>query len=211
MRTSRGESTPLRASLRVQTTLEERIMKENEDLYAVARQCAKIRKLQRDPEAALEISQKIIDSIKQRESRAGFDRILCTHGGALRQLGRSPKALHFAELAMKENPAHKHPYNLAGAACFDMGQFDRGNEYFDIARTKGSTDEEMSRIKAGGRKRNNEGVRKNHVYEYEEYGAFELEMMAYGKEEERRLINEELDDYSNSMEVSNEDGWFYED
>ena len=185
--------------------------KNQENLEVKARKCAKIRKVQRDPQAALVISQEVIDSIEQRNDRKGFDRILCTHGGAYRQLGKSLKALHYADLAIKENPHHKHPYNLAGAACFDIGQYDRGNEYFDIARQKGATEDEIFRIKSSGLKRSKEKRKENYVYQYEEYGEYELEILAHEQEEENRLQSEEIDEYADSMEASEEEGWFYKD
>jgi tetratricopeptide (TPR) repeat protein len=187
-------------------------MKKNfEDLNIVARECARLRRVERNPQAVIEITQHIIDSIDQRESRDGFDRILCTHGAALRQLGKIIKSLEFAEHSISENPNRKHPFNLAGAACFDLGQFDRGIEYFEMAREKGATDEEVSRIMASAKKRYKNARKGVYTYEYGENGEFDSELFAEEWAEEMELLNEELDDYKNSMEASLEDGWFYRD
>lgn len=182
-----------------------------EDLRIIARECARLRKLHKDPEAALKISQEVIDTINERKSRDFYERILCAHGGACRELGKSVKALHFAELAIKENPACSHPYNLAGGACADIGDEEGRNKYFEIAREKGATEIQIRKalirqpVKSESRKAFNER------YEYIDYGEFEDENLIYEREEENRMIDEELADFTESMDASSEDGWFYKD
>ena len=178
-----------------------------EDLRIIARECARLRKLHNDPEAALKISQEVIDTINARKSRDFYERILCTHGGACGELGKSVKALHFAELAINETPDCKHPYNLAGGACADIGDKEGSNKYFEIAREKGATEIQIRKARIRKQVKSESRKASNKRYEYIDYGEFEDENLIYEREEENRMIDEEIADYTESMDASSEDGW----
>jgi len=186
----------------------------NQTLFEIARECGRLR-YHKDPESVIQITDKIIGS-PERKQEAGFERILCTRGGALRQMGKSIEALKCAEESIKLNDKYSPPYVLAGACCFDLGLREEGGKYFNEAQSRGMPPKEIAKNKKSGKIRWERASQKNFKaparYSYEDYGVdFEHELQKIELKRAEELTNEELDDYRGSIESSNEDGWFYKD
>lgn len=73
-----------------------------------------------------------------------------TRGGAFRDLGRLDEAENCATQAMECQPASHQPYTLLGAICYDRGEYEKGDKWFEMAVERGATandiDDEIKRI-----------------------------------------------------------------
>lgn len=198
-------------------------MKEtDETLTDLARRCSWLRK-EGKPEMVLTLTEKIASDIDKHRSEDGIDRILCTRGAAFRQLGKSYEALRCALESISLRSDFRYAYNLAGASCFDMGNFEKGDAFFDEAGKRGLNKAWIEQLKKSGRARwekmqkaKSRAVSASETRftaAYEEYG-FEESYDEFDDtefREEMELITEELTDYADSMERSNDNGWFYSD
>jgi hypothetical protein len=185
------------------------------DLVKMASECSNLRKMGQ-PEKVIEITREIVDSKEDYIGKIGFDRILCTRGGAFRDLAEPEKALELAKEAIDANYLYCHPFNLAGAACYNLRLFEDGDYYFDIALKKGENKDRIERLKKISRKqgeaihKGKETNRKIRLkYSPEEDSIFSDEFDEMNSV--NKMIAEDFEDYSDSMARSEENGWFYSD
>lgn len=105
------------------------------DPWLVIRACGQWRAGSR-PDRALSLSSTLLEQYRlSRKMRAA---VLTTRGGALRDLDHLDDAERCARDAANLSSDDYHPYNLLGAIYFQLGQGERGEGYFFMARELGA-------------------------------------------------------------------------
>ncbi|WP_017715731.1 hypothetical protein [Kamptonema formosum] len=94
-----------------------------------------------EPQRALELTNKV--NLAQITDKAFKSRLLVTRGAALRDMAQLDEAATCAREAIKCQPDSHQPYTLMGAICYDIGEYEQGNELFEKAIERGAEREEM--------------------------------------------------------------------
>jgi hypothetical protein len=94
-----------------------------------------------EPRRALELTNKV--NLAQISDKALKSRLLVTRGAALRDMAQLGEAATCAREAIKCQPDSHQPYTLMGAICYDLGEYEQGNEWFEKAIERGAEQEEM--------------------------------------------------------------------
>ena len=190
-------------------------MKEDINFLKLAKYCSTLRK-DGQSQKVIEITNEIINNEENLYNKIGFERILCTRGAAFRDIGNHKQALKLAKEAINISPDSHHPYNLAGAACINLGRINDGEKYFKLAIEKGETIERVKRLKNISHKQHEIINQKNNInakikfnYNAEEDCMYDKNLTYY--DEEIKLILEEFLDYTEDMHRLHEEGWFYSD
>jgi tetratricopeptide (TPR) repeat protein len=74
--------------------------------------------------------------------------LLITRGAAFRDLSRLDEAEDCAVQAMEHQPQSHQPYTLLGAICYDKCNYEKGDQWFEMAADRGAndTDDEIKKI-----------------------------------------------------------------
>jgi tetratricopeptide (TPR) repeat protein len=90
-----------------------------------------------EPKLAVKLTNNlvVIRSIKEAKLKAA---LFTTRGGALRDLDMLADAENCALEAIKIFPNSHNPYTLMGALCYDCGNYDEGDKWFEKAIKRGA-------------------------------------------------------------------------
>ena len=80
------------------------------------------------------------DNIKNNKLKSALS---TTRGGAFRDRRELDKAENCALQAIKYFPKSHHPYTLMGALCYEMGEYEKGDIWFDKAIKRGALPREQ--------------------------------------------------------------------
>ncbi len=99
-------------------------------------------------ERALKLTENLkIDKIKNNKLKSA---LLTTRGGAFRDMYKLDKAENCALQAIKYFPNSHHPYTLMGALCYERGDYEKGDMWFEKAIKRGALprdqDAEIKRV-----------------------------------------------------------------
>ena len=102
----------------------------------------------KEPKHALTLTENLnFDNIKENKLKSA---LLTTRGGAFRDIDDLDEAETCARQAIKYQPSSHHPYTLMGAICFERGEYDEGNRWFNKAIKRGASprdqDAEIKRV-----------------------------------------------------------------
>ena len=132
------------------------------DIWKLIKACSCLRRCDK-PEKVIEITNTALGKggIKDKALSA----LLTTRGGAYRDLGENLRAKQCAHDAIRKNQANFYPYNLLGAIYYALGEYHKGDAYFDKAQKCGansrSQEKEIISVLKGAQK--NE---RNRIAEY---------------------------------------------
>jgi hypothetical protein len=91
-----------------------------------------------DPEKAIQSTTKVnLDKVKEADLQSA---LLVTRGAAFRDLMQLTEAKDCAEKAKECQPESHQPYTLLGAICYDLSQYEEGDQWFEMARERGAND-----------------------------------------------------------------------
>ncbi|MBD2597125.1 hypothetical protein H6G74_22765 [Nostoc spongiaeforme FACHB-130] len=93
-----------------------------------------------EAEQSLKLTNLDLNKIKENKLKSA---ILVTRGAAFRDLGKLGEAEKCAVKAMEFHPASYQPYTLMGAIYYDLGDYIKGDYYFDEAIKRGAKTEEI--------------------------------------------------------------------
>lgn len=100
-----------------------------------------------NPEQALNITNLDLQKIKDSKLKSA---ILVTRGGAFRDMDKLADAENCARKAMEYQPNSYQPYTLMGAIDYDLGDYSKGDYWFEEAIKRGAKtndiDDEIKRI-----------------------------------------------------------------
>ena len=97
-----------------------------------------------EPEKALKVTENL-NKVQESDLKAT---LLSTRGAAFRDLSRLDEAEDCAVQAMEHQPQSHQPYTLLGAICYDKCNYEKGDQWFEMAADRGAndTDDEIKRI-----------------------------------------------------------------
>ncbi|MGL4500184.1 MAG: hypothetical protein ACRCU2_14055 [Planktothrix sp.] len=99
-----------------------------------------------NPEKALEVTNQINwNTIREPDLKSA---LLVTRGAAFRTLNKLNEAVDCATQAKECQPESHQPYTLLGAICYDLREYAKGDQWFEMAAERGAndTDDEIERI-----------------------------------------------------------------
>jgi hypothetical protein len=97
-----------------------------------------------EPEKALQVTENL-NKVQESDLKAT---LLSTRGAAFRDLSRLDEAEDCAVQAMEHQPQSHQPYTLLGAICYDKCNYEKGDQWFEMAADRGAndTDDEIEKI-----------------------------------------------------------------
>ncbi len=102
----------------------------------------------KEPKQALRLTEDLnFHKIKENKLKLA---LLTTRGGAFRDLGQFNEAQQCARQAIESMPSRRHPYTLMGALCYEQGEYEDGEHWFNEAMKRGASpkdkDAEIERV-----------------------------------------------------------------
>ncbi len=105
------------------------------------------RKAEKPKRALTQTDHLNFDKIKENKLKSA---LLTTRGGAFRDLSQLSQTEQCARRAMEYQPSSHHPYTLMGAICYERGEYEDGDYWFEEAVKRGASprdkDAEIKRI-----------------------------------------------------------------
>ena len=93
------------------------------------------------PETALELLDSLaLDRVKHSRVKSA---VLTTRGGVMRDLGRRSEAIQMGEKAHALMPQDYRPCTLLGAVHMEQREFERGHEWYQMARERGAPEQSV--------------------------------------------------------------------
>jgi len=102
----------------------------------------------KEPRQALRLTDELsFNNIKEKKLKLA---LLTTRGGAFRDLGQFNEAKQCARKAIQSQQSRRHPYTLMGALCYEQGEYEEGERWFNEAVKRGASpkdkDAEIERV-----------------------------------------------------------------
>lgn len=99
-----------------------------------------------EPQKALKVTENVSwNKVQESDLKSA---LWVTRGAAFRDLGQLDEARNCASQAMECQPNSHQPYTLLGAICYDKSEYEKGDQWFEMAAERGAddTDDEIERI-----------------------------------------------------------------